>query len=129
VQESSDPAGDLSQLNFLGPATAVLVHQLGFVHPDQFKQVVHEAIIPVLMQHRRELEDMQAASFASVLSDDDMKAAIAFYRSRAGKDLVRIHAAQLDMNFAGVSHLLETLKPEIKAKARAILSPKAAPKG
>jgi len=119
VDKSSD--GDVAALNFLGPPMVGLLTELGFVRPEQFKTVVDEVIIPVLKQHQPELNEIQAQSYAALLSVDDMKGAIAFYDSAAGRDLVRIHAPRLAMNLAGVSQLLETLKPQIEARANETL--------
>jgi hypothetical protein len=113
--------GGIMAMNGLSLPLSNLLKQLG-VHPDQSKLVMSQAIMPVLLDHGDDLTAIQANSYAAVLSVDTMKAAIAFYDSPAGKELVRARAPMMQMNMAAVSKLFETLKPEFKARTAQLLA-------
>jgi hypothetical protein len=113
--------GDIVSLGWLGFPMARLMGQMGIVKPDQSKAVMHEVILPVLTQHKDALADIQARTYAAIMTPDDLKAAIAFYSTPAGQHLIAIHAPLLQLNLAAVTQLLETLKPEIQQKAQATL--------
>lgn len=108
--------GDIATLGWLSLPMGRLMHDLAIVKPEQSKAIMHDAIIPVLTRHAAELRDIQAKTFAAVLTMDDLKGAVAFYATPAGKALVAIHGPLLQLNLAGVTAWLETLKPEIQAK-------------
>jgi hypothetical protein len=52
---------------------------------------------------------------------DDMKAAIAFYDTKAGADYARSWQPVLKLNKAGIDKLIETLRPEIEAEAKVVM--------
>lgn len=108
-----------------GPATmngmmlpiSDILKQIGVSGPEQGKAVYREAIMPVLMNHPDVFSDIQAQSYATVLSVDDMKAIIAFYQTPAGKDLVRARSRVFQADSAAVANYLPSLMPEMQAKA------------
>ena len=111
--------GDIATQGWLSFPLGRLMRSLAIVEPEQSKAVMHEAVIPVLTQHRAELNEIQAKTFAAVLTLDDLKAAVAFYATPAGKALVSIHGPMLALKLPAVTAWLETLKPEITAKVTA----------
>ncbi len=112
--------GGLSTMNGLSPPIGGALKQL-HVGPVHAQAVMHEALFAVLEAHRDELTDIQVKSYATTLSIDDMKAAIAFYDSPAGKDLVKYRTKLAVANTMGVAELFEKLQPEFAAKTEEVL--------
>jgi hypothetical protein len=112
---------DIATLSFLYPPLARFLRVMGLLDPDRSMIVIREAIFPVLKQHRAEIDELQAQTYAARLTMDDMKAAIAFYETPAGVDYVRMQSAVLKLDSAGVNQLLATLMPEIEAKAKVVM--------
>jgi hypothetical protein len=111
-------AGGMAAMNGIALPLPQILTEIGVTKQEQRRVVVHEAIMPTLNEHSDDLTDIQIRSYASLLSIDDLKAAIAFYDSPAGKDLVKYKFKLIQANMAGGFSLIATLKPEIEAKAQ-----------
>jgi hypothetical protein len=112
--------GGIETMSGLSLPMARVLHELK-VGPVHANTIVQEAILPTLSVHKEELTAIQTQSYATNLSIDDMKAAIAFYESAAGQDLVRTHSRVLMANMAGVSNLFETIMPDFEKQTDAVL--------
>jgi hypothetical protein len=118
AKSSSD---DIASLLFLYPPMARFLRIVGMLDVDRSMIVIREAMFPVLKQHRAEIDELQAQTYASKLTMDDMKAAIAFYETPAGVDYVRMRSPLLKLDSAGVNQLLATLMPQIETKAKEVM--------
>jgi hypothetical protein len=112
---------DVAALSFLYPPMARLMMRANLLDPDRVMIVTREAMLPVLRKHKAEIDAFQAETYASILTVDDMKAAITFYDTPAGADYVRSWAPVLKLNRAGIDKLIDTLKPEIDAEAKVVM--------
>ncbi len=110
---SGDPTATIHQLG--GPMVGML-QQMGISDPDRARVIVQEALIPLLANHYDELLSMWAKDYAATLSADDMKAAIAFYESPAGRSLVAA-APKLDQaKFIDLTRWMAGLQPEMQQR-------------
>ena len=83
-------AGDkTTTLQAMGGPLVGMMQQMGIRQPDRAQAIVQEGVMPLLNEHYDELLDVQAKSYAAVLSVSDMQAAIAFYNTPAGQSLIR----------------------------------------
>ena len=114
-------AGGTSTMNGLALPFPHLMKELGVTDPTHFGVLIHEGVMPVVSKHADELTEIQVKSTASLLSVKDMKAAIAFFDSPAGQDLVRLKFKLLQTNMNQAADLIESLKPDIKVQAEASL--------
>jgi mannose/fructose/N-acetylgalactosamine-specific phosphotransferase system component IIC len=112
--------GRMSAMSGLTLPMARVMHELA-VGQEHSNVVIHEAIMPTIEDHDDDLTEIQAQSYATILSLDDMKAAIAFYESQAGKDLVRAHPQIMMANMGGLNALFQKLMPEFKTKTDEVL--------
>jgi hypothetical protein len=80
----------------------------------QTKTVMSEAFFPTMFNHSDDLTEIAVKSYAAVLSIDDMKAAIAFFDSPAGKDLLRLRERILRTNATKTFLLLGKVNGELK---------------
>jgi len=98
-----------------------MMQQMGVRDPAQAQALVSEAIIPVLQEHFDQLLTIEAQSYASVLSVDDLKAAIAFYDSPAGQDMIRAQPQLAQAKITGMTQWMGTLRPELQTKIQAMM--------
>jgi hypothetical protein len=110
---SGDPAVTIREL--AGPMVGML-QQMGIQDPEQARALVAEVIIPVITSHYGALEESWAKGYASVLSVDDMKAAIAFYGSPAGQSLVAAGPKLARVKMITLTQWMAGLAPEIQQK-------------
>jgi hypothetical protein len=113
--------GGVAATNGLALPLPRLMHEMGIEDPKHFGVIMHEDVMSVMNDHSDALTDIQAKSYAALLSVEDLKAAIAFYDSPAGKTLVRLRFKLLQTNMAQANTLMQTLKPEIEAKTQETL--------
>ncbi len=112
--------GRLGTMEGLSLPMARLVRELQ-VGPAHGNAIIHEVIMPTLYDHVDDLTAIQVQSYATNLTVDDMKAAIAFYDSPAGRDLVRMRTRITTGNMEGVSKLIDSLQPEFEKRTDAVL--------
>jgi len=113
--------GGLNTMSGLSLPMARMMHELR-VGPVHANVVIQQAILPTLSDHKDALTAIQAQSYATNLSIDDMKAAIAFYESAAGQAFVGARGHLQMANMAGVSKLFETLMPEFEKRTDEVLA-------
>ena len=114
-------AGDRDQvITSLSAPMVGFMQQMGINDPTKAKQLVDEAIMPLLREHYDELVDIQAKSYAQALTPDDLKATLAFYDTKAGQDLVRAQPALAQARVAGLTQWMGTLQPEMQARVAKI---------
>jgi hypothetical protein len=112
--------GRLATMNGMSLPISKVMRQL-HVGPAHAEAVMHEALFTVLESHSDDLTSIQVMSYATTLSIDDMKAAIAFYDSPAGKDLVKYHNKMVMVSTAAVMQLFDKLQPEFAARTEEVL--------
>jgi hypothetical protein len=95
---------------------AGMMQGMGIREPDRAQAIVREAVLPLLTAHYDELLDIQARSFASVLSRDDLQAIGAFYASPAGRRLAAAQPQLAQAQMTGTTQWMQGLMPEIQAK-------------
>ena len=92
------------------------MQQMGINDPTKARQLVDEAVMPLLREHYGELVDIQADSYAKVLTVDDLKATLAFYDTKAGQDLIKAQPVLAQARVAGLTQWMGTLQPEMQAR-------------
>ena len=101
------------------PMTNMLQQQAG-LPPDKAATLVREAMLPLLKEHYDALLDILATSYAAVLTADDLKAAIAFYDTPAGKHLITAQPRLAQSKMAGMGQWMNTLQPEMQARIQKV---------
>lgn len=94
-----------------------LMQQMGVREPDRAQVLVQEVVLPVMTAHFDELLDVQARSFASVLSGADLQAVSAFYDTPAGRALAKAQPQLAQAQLTGMTQWMGGLVPEIQGKA------------
>ena len=110
-------AGERDQVlaSMSGPMVGFM-QQMGITDPAKARELVDEAIMPLLREHYGELVDIQAQSYAKVLTVDDLKATLAFYDTKAGQDLIKAQPVLAQARVAGLTSWMGTLQPEMQAR-------------
>jgi hypothetical protein len=98
-----------------------MMQQMGVTQPDRAQALVNEALLPLLSDHYDDLLAIQSKSYASALSVDDMKAAIVFYDSPAGKDFIRAQPALAKSKLTGMTQWMGGLQPEMQSRIQATM--------
>jgi hypothetical protein len=98
-----------------------LAKLLGATDPEQSRIVMHDAVMPTLNDHADDLTKIQVEAYASSLTVDELKGAVAFYSSPAGKAMQRTKFAVLRSKMQGVQALIVKLRPELEAKTKEVL--------
>ncbi len=98
-----------------------MIQQMGVQQPDRAQAVVQEAVMPVLSEHINSLIDQSAKNYAQVLTEDDLKATIAFYDTKAGQDMIRAQPTLAQLRVQGLTEWMGTLQPEIQTKIAAMV--------
>lgn len=111
VKTSGDQAATLQGIS--GPMVGMM-QQMGIKQPDRAQAL--EAVVPVLTAHYDDLINIQAKSFASALTIDDMKAIGAFYNTPAGQSLIRAQPQLAQATLTGMTQWMTSLQPELQAK-------------
>ena len=78
--------------------------------------LLDEVVMPMLAAHYDELLSVQALSFAAVLSLEDLKAVAAFYKTPAGRNLVKAQPQLAQALLTGMKQWMGTLMPEMQRK-------------
>lgn len=78
--------------------------------------LLDEVVMPLLAAHFDELLSIQAISFAAVLSLDDLKAVSAFYKTPAGRNLVKVQPQLAQAQLTGMKQWMGALMPEMQRK-------------
>ncbi|MBB5765251.1 DUF2059 domain-containing protein [Methylorubrum rhodesianum] len=95
---------------------AGVMQQMGITDPAKAQVMVNEVVLPTLSEHYDDLLAVQALSFASVLSKEDLKAVAAFYGTPAGKNLVKAQPQLSQAMLTGMQQWMGTLMPQLKEK-------------
>ncbi len=99
-----------------------LMQQIGVRQPDRAQALVQEAVLPLLDKHFDEFLEIQAKSYASLLSVADMTAALAFYATPAGQDLIHAQPKLAQLQLTGVTQWIAGLQPELQAKVQQMVT-------
>jgi hypothetical protein len=118
VQESG--VGGQAAMNGMVVPPPGYLASLGVTDPRQAAVVAHDAVMPDLGDHADALTDIQVKSYATLLSVPEMKAAIAFFGSPAGKNYVKIRDSRVQDEMSKASALIAKLEPEITAQVSAV---------
>jgi len=103
-----------------GPMVGMM-QQMGIQQPDRAQALVQEAVMPVLSAHYNDLVQIEAKSYASVLSVTDLKAIVAFYDTPAGQSLIRAQPQLAQAKVTGMTQWMGTMQPELQAKIQQTL--------
>ncbi len=90
------------------------MQQMGINDPTKARELVDEAVMPILREHYQELVDIQARSYSQALSVDDLKATLAFYDTKAGQDLIKAQPLLAQARVTGLTQWMGTLQPEMQ---------------
>jgi len=93
-----------------------VMQQMGITEPNKAQVMVDEVVLPTLSEHYDDLLAVQALSFASVLSKEDLKAVAGFYATPAGKNLVKAQPQLSQAMLTGMQQWMGTLMPQLKEK-------------
>ncbi|HUA76089.1 MAG TPA: DUF2059 domain-containing protein [Acetobacteraceae bacterium] len=115
---NGDPAVTIHQIS--GPMVGML-QQMGISDPTRARVIVQEALIPLLSSHYDELIEIMAKAYAATLSTDDMKAAVAFYESPAGQNLVAAEPKLAQAKLIGLTQWMSGLQPEMQEKIEEVI--------
>ncbi len=115
---NGDPAVTIHQIS--GPMVGML-QQMGISDPTRARIIVQEALIPLLSSHYDELIEIMAKAYAATLSTDDMKAAVAFYESPAGQNLVAAEPKLAQAKLIGLTQWMSGLQPEMQEKIEEVI--------
>ncbi|KQP04194.1 hypothetical protein ASF28_19595 [Methylobacterium sp. Leaf99] len=130
AQPASDPAtlkvardvvaqmqGDrTTTLNAMAAPMAGMMQQMGIKEADRAQVIVKEAVLPLLTAHYDELLDIQARSFAGVLTKEDLQAIGTFYGSPAGRRLAAAQPQLAQAQMTGTTQWMQGLMPEMQTK-------------
>ncbi|NEU14099.1 DUF2059 domain-containing protein [Methylobacterium sp. BTF04] len=103
-------------LNSMAAPMAAMMQQMGIKEPERAQVIVREAVLPMLSDHYDALLDIQARSFASVLSKDDLQAIGTFYASAAGRRLATAQPRLAQAQMTGMSQWMQGLMPEMQTR-------------
>ncbi len=122
-QMMANTEGDrASTIQGLAAPMVGMMQQMGVRDPAQAQALVNEALLPMLNEHYDELVAMQAKSYATQLSADDMKAAIEFYKTPAGKDLIAAQPKLAQAKVVDMTAWIQKLQPEMVGKVQATMA-------
>jgi hypothetical protein len=111
-------AGGAWTMNGIQFPAATIAKDVGAEGREQIKTVMSEAFFPTMFNHFDDLTEIQVKSYATVLSIDDMKAAIEFFGSPAGKDLIRLKSQIMRTNATRTYMLMGTITAELQASIK-----------
>ena len=112
--------GGQSALNGLVLPLPQFLAGLGVTQPQQVQALAHDVIMPTLTDHDGDLTDIAVKSVATLLSVPEMKAAIAFYDSPAGRNFVRLKYRVTQDNVAASAAAISALRPEVNVQVKAV---------
>ena len=105
-----------SVLRALGGPMIDMLQQMGVRQPDRALVLVEEVMLPVLSSRHDELLDIQAESYASVLKEDELRDALAFYNTPAGQSLIRVQPQLAQLKLTGMTRWISALRPELRSR-------------
>ncbi|WP_244473017.1 MULTISPECIES: DUF2059 domain-containing protein [unclassified Methylobacterium] len=111
----------VTTLNAMAAPMAGMMQQMGVREPERAQVIVREAVLPMLTAHYDELLDLQARSFATVLSKDDLQAVGAFYASPAGRRLAAAQPQLAQAQMTGTTQWMQALMPEMQTKIMQVI--------
>ena len=98
-------------LQSLGGPMVGMMQQMGVPQADRAQVLVQEVVLPVLSSRYEDLLAIQAKAFASVLSVDNMKGALAFYNTPTGQNLIRAQPQLAQLKLTGMTQWIGGLQP------------------
>ena len=118
-----------SMLQSLGGPMVGMMQQMGVPQADRAQVLVQEVVLPVLSSRYDDLLAIQAKAFASVLSVDDMKGALAFYNTPAGQSMIRAQPQLAQLKLTGMTQWIGGLQPELQTRIQQTLKARGWDKG
>ena len=118
-----------SMLQSLGGPMVGMMQQMGVPQADRAQVLVQEVVLPILSSRYDDLLAIQAKSYASVLSVDDMKGALAFYNTPAGQNLIRAQPQLAQLKLTGMTQWIGGLQPELQTRIQQTLKARGWDKG
>lgn len=108
-------------LQSMAAPLAALVSQMGVKEPERAQVLVGEVIVPTLSANYDALLDVQARSYASVLSAEDLRAVATFYNSPAGRNLAAAQPRLAQAQMTGMTQWMSGIAPELQQKLAAAI--------
>jgi len=103
-------------LNGMAAPMVGMVQSLGMRDPERSQAIIKEVVLPLLKAHWDEYLDVTAASFASVLSKEDLQALGTFYATPAGRRLAAAQPQLAQAQMTSTTRWVQGLMPEMQAK-------------
>lgn len=103
-------------LNSMSGPMVAMMQQMGVKEQDRAQVLVQEVVMPMLTARYDDLLDIQARSFAGVLSKEDLQAIGAFYATPAGKRLAAAQPQLAQAQLTGMTQWMGQMMPEMQAK-------------
>lgn len=103
-------------LNSMSGPMVGMMQQMGIKEQDRAQVLVQEVVLPMLTARFDDLLDIQARSFAGVLSKEDLQAIGAFYATPAGKRLAAAQPQLAQAQLTGTTQWMGQMMPEMQAK-------------
>lgn len=100
---------------------AGMMQQMGIRQPDRAKTLVDEVLTPMLSQHIDDLFKLQARSYATTLSLDDLKGLNDFYATPAGRDVLALQPALASNLLSNTTAWMRGLAPELQSRMQAAM--------
>ena len=126
AQMQGDRAATLSSM--AAPMVGMM-QQMGVPQPDRAQVLVQEVVLPILSSRYDDLVAIQAKAYASVLSVDDMKGALAFYNTPAGQNLIRAQPQLAQLKLSGMTQWIGQLQPEMQSRIQQTIKARGWDKG
>ncbi len=105
-----------STIHGLSSSRTGLFRQLTVNHPDHAQVLVDEVLMPVMTNHFSDLVAIWATAYAAALRVESLKAAVAFYDSAAGRELLRAQPQLAQARFTGMTEWMSSLKLELRVR-------------
>ncbi|WP_245930707.1 DUF2059 domain-containing protein [Methylobacterium radiodurans] len=103
-------------LNSMSGPMVAMMQQMGIKEQDRAQVLVQEVVLPMLTARYDDLLDIQARSFAGVLSKEDLQAIGAFYGTPAGKRLAAAQPQLAQAQLTGMTQWMGQMMPEMQTK-------------
>ena len=95
--------------------------ELNGISADRADVLVNQAVLPLMNEHLTALLDLQARSLASILTADDLRAGIAFYKSAAGQDLAHAQPQLAELLVENTTTWVRAMLPEMRARVEQLV--------
>ncbi len=117
------PNRDQTLAAMAGPMVGMM-RQMGVTQQDRAQALVDDALMPTMRDHFDAFLAIQAQSYATVLTEDDLKALLTFYDTKAGRDMVAAEPTLAQLRVQGITQWMGQIQPEMQQKIQAMIKAK-----